>query len=188
MDNPTLLISYSHNDFLELIQCVRQLSEKSTLDYVIAIAPILLSVVAVIISILVAQRQNKIAFFEKRFEVFSEIQRCLAFERLLAEAHTPQLAYDAFCVAYGSNRQVAPLNRGWATQKYIPIEKKLMQSYVLFKGIDEHMISELCRSLLAVLLQIERQQDMETQKVQFQKCTTELLRQFCKIYNQMKLT
>ena len=174
-------------DYANLIEAIRQLSEKSILDYVIAIAPVVLSVVAVIISLCIASRQNRIDLFEKRFEVYAEIQRCFAFQRLLEDAHSPRQAYDAFCTAYGCDESVDLLKHGWAVQKYIPIEKKLMQSHFLFSGIDEKILSNICKSLLAVLLQIEHQRDFENQKIQFDTSTSKLLMQFCKIHDQLKL-
>ena len=173
--------------YRDLIEAVRQLSEKSVLDYVIAIAPIVLSIVAVIISLSIAYRQKKIDLFEKRFEVYAEIQRCLAFQRLLTDARSPKKAHEAFCAAYGCDESVDFLKHGWAVQKYIPIEKQLMQAHFLFNGINEQMLSNVCRSLLAVLLQIETQDDLQNQKLQFNKSTTELLQQFCKIHDQLKL-
>lgn len=173
--------------YVELLEAIRRLSKMSTWDYVIAIAPILLSVVAVIISIYVAYRQNKITLFDKRFEVFAEIQRCLAFERLLSNAGNPHKAYDAFCIAYGCVEPIDCLQHGWAAQKYIPIEKRLMQSCFLFNCIDEKMISNVCRSLLAVLLKIEKQQDLEEEKAQFNTNSNELLSQFSKIYDVLEL-
>lgn len=173
--------------YVDLINAIRQLSEKSILDYIIAIAPIVLSVVAVIISLYIASRQNRIDLFEKKFEIYAEIQRCLAFQRLLVDAHSPQKAYDAFCAAYGCDEPINLLKHGWAVQKYIPIEKKLMQSHFLFNGIEEKMLSNVCKSLLAVLLQIETQRDLENQKIRFDTSTSELLNQLVKIHNQLKL-
>lgn len=45
-------------------------------DYIIPLTPILLSVIAIIISIKTSKRQNKISLFDKRYEVF---KRCLHF-------------------------------------------------------------------------------------------------------------
>lgn len=172
--------------YAQLIEAVRQLAVKNAWDYSIAIAPILLSAIAIIISISVAHQQNKIALFDKRFEAFAEIQKCLAFERLLSNAKNPQIAYDAFCAAYGCNESIECLQHGWATQKYIPIERTLMQSCFLFNCIDENIISNVCKSLLSVLLKIETQQDLEKEKAQFKCATTELLRRFSKLCKQLK--
>lgn len=174
-------------DYQELIIAIESLAEKDVWDYVIAIAPIILSVIAVFISVDVARQQNRIALFEKRFNVYVEIQRCLSFERLLKESNGPQGAYIAFCIAYGLDSSIEHIENGWASRKYIPIEKTLMQSCFLFDCINEQMISNICKSLLAVLFKIEKQQDVEKEKVQFEKNLMELLRCFSDMYSEIEV-
>ena len=47
---------------------------KDCIDYLSAIVPILLSVVAIVISIRVANQQNRIALFEKRYQTYELLQ------------------------------------------------------------------------------------------------------------------
>lgn len=53
----------------ELIEVIKQSNQASLFDCCVTIAPILFSLIAIIISICVAYKQNKIALFEKRFKV-----------------------------------------------------------------------------------------------------------------------
>lgn len=69
----------------ELVSAIEKLAEKSTFDYIIIIAPILLSIIAIGISIFTAHRQNKIALFEKRYEVISEVKSILAFAKTVSD-------------------------------------------------------------------------------------------------------
>jgi len=51
----------------ELIEAIEKLSQKGWVDYLIIIVPILLSVIAVWISLATAHKQNKIALFDMRY-------------------------------------------------------------------------------------------------------------------------
>lgn len=57
----------------ELIEVVRQSNQTSVFEHLIMWIPILFSLIAIIISICVAHKQNKIALFEKRFKVIHVI-------------------------------------------------------------------------------------------------------------------
>ena len=53
----------------ELVKAIEKLSEKDAVDYLLIIVPILISLVAIFISVAIAIRQNKIAMFELRYSV-----------------------------------------------------------------------------------------------------------------------
>ena len=63
----------------DLTQAVQALSQKGLLDYLQIILPIVLSAIAIWISIRTASKQNKIALFEKRMSVLNEIERITCF-------------------------------------------------------------------------------------------------------------
>lgn len=52
----------------ELVEVLKVSNQRTLWDYLIAIAPIIISVTALVVSIKTTQKQNKIALFEKRFE------------------------------------------------------------------------------------------------------------------------
>ena len=51
----------------ELVKAIEKLAEKDLIDYLLVIVPILVSIVAIFISIATAKKQNKIALFERRY-------------------------------------------------------------------------------------------------------------------------
>lgn len=63
----------------ELIPILEQMAQKTLVDYLAIIAPLVLSVVAIVISISTTRKQNKIALFEKRYEAASQIATLLSF-------------------------------------------------------------------------------------------------------------
>ena len=65
----------------ELVKAIEKLAEKDIIDYLIIFVPIAISLVTIVISIRTAQKQNKIALFEKRYNCLfcrkaNEIWRC----------------------------------------------------------------------------------------------------------------
>ena len=82
---------------------------KTTIDYLLVVIPIVVSVVAIVISLQATRQQNRIALFEKRFSVFCCLQKCAAFDRLLEDAKNPHDAYVAYCSAFGIEQVVTLL-------------------------------------------------------------------------------
>lgn len=63
----------------DLIKAIEKLAEKDIIDYLIIIVPIAISVIAIIISIATAKKQNKIALFERRYSCLFQIKMILNF-------------------------------------------------------------------------------------------------------------
>lgn len=55
----------------ELVNVIELSNQKTCWDYLIVVAPIALSLVAIVISAKIAKTQNKISLFEKRYEVYA---------------------------------------------------------------------------------------------------------------------
>ncbi len=70
----------------ELVKAIEKMSEPNYLDYLAIVMPIALSLVAIIISISTARKQNKIALFQERYAIYQEVLECedLAFMCILA--------------------------------------------------------------------------------------------------------
>lgn len=62
----------------ELIIAIEKLSNKTVLDYFIAFVPLILSIVAIYISIDSTRKQNKIALLDKRIEIYNNLKICLS--------------------------------------------------------------------------------------------------------------
>lgn len=62
----------------ELISAIEKISDKTWFDYCIAIAPLILSLVAIYISIDSTRKQNKIALLDKRLEIYMNLKECIS--------------------------------------------------------------------------------------------------------------
>ena len=156
------------NSSLErLIEAVQNSGEKTIVDYLLIAIPIVVSIIAVIISVHNTNQQNKIALFEKRFSVYSYIQKCLVFDRLLEDAKKPRDAYIAYCSAFGVKQGLLHVDDGWAILEYKQIEENLMQSYLLFDCLDDNTVKDCCTALLIVLKCIESDIDILENKQKY---------------------
>ena len=79
----------------ELIRVIQELGELSWMDYVqliLTIITIIISAVALIFAIRIprkiAEAQNKIALFEKRYNIFQFYEKCISFSNALKRAET----------------------------------------------------------------------------------------------------
>ena len=57
----------------DIVNAIEKLAEKTWVDYALIGAPIILSIVAIGITIYVARKQNKIALFEKRYNCLYQL-------------------------------------------------------------------------------------------------------------------
>ncbi len=55
----------------ELVEVIKLSNQKTLWEYLIVLIPIIISIVAIVISIKTAKEQNKISLFEKRYEAIS---------------------------------------------------------------------------------------------------------------------
>lgn len=62
----------------ELILAINNLSNKTWFDYFVAIAPLVLSIVAIYISIDSTRKQNKIALLDKRLAIYTDLKICIS--------------------------------------------------------------------------------------------------------------
>ena len=74
----------------ELIQAIEKISQKDWVDYLIIIVPIMLSVIAVWISLATASKQNKIALFDMRYKALKHFQKIIEFCYVI-------MSLDQFC-------------------------------------------------------------------------------------------
>lgn len=63
--------AYMKKILSELIEVIELANTKTLWDYLIVSVPIIISVIAIFVSVGTAKRQNRIALFEKRYEVIS---------------------------------------------------------------------------------------------------------------------
>lgn len=171
----------------ELVDAINQSHSKDLIDIISIFSPLVLSVVAIAISVYTMHKQNKISLFEKRFKVYCQFQKCWSFERLLETVNNSQEAITVFSMAFDLYDHNALINRLWFVEKYNLIQEVLMQAPFLFKEITDKEVSDLCKSLLAVLLKIEKDEDFSKEKEAYCEHSFKLLQKFSKIHKQLGL-
>ncbi len=87
----------------ELIKAVESISEKNWIDYGLIFVPILISILAVVISVLTAKKQNKIALFEIKYGVISQIRLIKAFSNCLKDSINSITILSAFDSCFEMN-------------------------------------------------------------------------------------
>lgn len=65
----------------ELVKAIENLSNKTIVDYLLIVIPIIISVIAIIISLNSTNKQNKIALFEIRYAIFKDLKQILEFDK-----------------------------------------------------------------------------------------------------------
>lgn len=121
----------------ELINVIEELGRKDFLDIVAAFSPIILSVIAIVISIYVARKQNKIAMFDMRYEAMFRLKTVLSFAVSIEKIDDPKIAVALFDGYFGcdilncSDRGNAVIK---ARAEVETIKKDLLMIGFLFEG------------------------------------------------------
>lgn len=87
----------------ELVKAIEKLAEKDLIDYLLVIVPILVSIVAIFISIATAKKQNKIALFERRYNCLFQIKTVLAFSKTIETPFDRKVIIALFDSFWGTN-------------------------------------------------------------------------------------
>ena len=85
-----------------IIQAIEKLSEKSVIDYLLVAVPIIISVLAIIISVKTTRKQNRIALFELRYNCLFQIQTILSFGEAIKDDTDPMLILSLFDLFWGT--------------------------------------------------------------------------------------
>lgn len=73
------------------------------LDYALVIVPILVSCVAIVISLTISKKQNKIAMFQIRYTAIFQMQTILNFTKGLEGTNNPKIVLRLFDSLWGTN-------------------------------------------------------------------------------------
>ena len=87
----------------ELIQKWTSLPLEDKVDYFIIIIPIVLSVVAIYISVATARKQNRIALFDKRYVAITQINAMITFAAGIRDCDSPNIICGLFDTYFDSN-------------------------------------------------------------------------------------
>lgn len=175
------------NCHYRLIAAISALSEKNAFDYIIAIGPILLSVIAIVISICTTRKQNKIALFEKRCCVLDTIRRIIFLSKIvvtLEESYisTEEQRGQQFAISQKSYQMCESYNSTFGTKlnykdknsgilsmlesKY-NVERELMQAKYLFCPEIDTLLLEMSKTMVGYMIDIISQKDTGLSKKEF---------------------
>ena len=87
----------------DLVKAIEKLAEKTWVDYLLIIVPIVISIVAIGIAIYTSNKQNRIALYQLRYQALSRLKRVLLFEEYVLSNATPADIVDGANVFF-SNR------------------------------------------------------------------------------------
>lgn len=120
--------------------------QRDLFDYFATGITLLLSIIAVIIAVSTARKQNKIALFEKRFVVYREFQNCIGFAEILDVDTTSMEFIEMYNFVFSTNFDTN--DNSMSTWLYIAksvkmIVETLHQAVFLFPFICESDISDI---------------------------------------------
>lgn len=145
----------------DIIDAINRLNENSWMDYVqlgATVVGIIISALAVFYAVKVpkkiAEEQNSIALFEKRYEFFSVFRKCVSFASTLKEDATASTVKSMFWVLFSDNdMQQVDL------EVLVPLQMRVMdtlkQGYFLFDFETKQYIEPLVKQIPEILLVID---------------------------------
>lgn len=136
-----------------VIKAIEKLAEKNIIDYLLVIVPIAVSIVAMVISITISKKQNKIALFERRYNCLFQIKTLLAFSKSVEITFSREIIIKLFDSFWGTN--IANLSGDdqlvFVGSQIEIIKKDVEQATFLFKykfNIQPKDIVDSCQSVL----------------------------------------
>jgi hypothetical protein len=111
------------------------MNQRDVWDFVAIIAPLLLSVVAVYISVRTTKKQNKIALFEKRYSCFFPIRVILNFAETITDTPNKKVVLGLFDAFWGTSvsRMSGDRQTIEAKTQLETIKKDIVQAPYLYK-------------------------------------------------------
>ena len=110
----------------ELIEAVKMSSQSSGWDKALVVIPIVISVIALFISLYIAYRQNKIALFEKRYRVVYLVKSIITFSEQI-EHCTDETIYPIYMSTFRCDSDER------SKSKYFVISIRVLETDLLTK-------------------------------------------------------
>ena len=145
----------------ELISAIRELGQLGCIDYIQLLIAAAAALFAILVPYRVAHIQNKIALFEKRYSLYTEIEKCITGAKLLQfKGEVNDLKTTDFLM-------VKTFSDGWIKLNDVTEEKnseifsnvlnKLKQADFLYDKKSAQEITNLAGKLFYILVDIERE-------------------------------
>ena len=139
----------------EIVTAIEKLAEKDIVDYLLIIAPILISIVAIIISIATSCKQNKIALYEQRYRCLTQVKRIISFSEMIKKNKNPVIVLELFDAMWGSNVSTSSGDAQIIRAKYQMeiIKDDVEQITFLFKHSSYESLALIIKNLHTIMLE-----------------------------------
>lgn len=87
----------------EIVSAIEKLSQKTWVDYLLISVPIAISVVAIVISVRISNKQNKIALFNCRYNAVLQAKTLMELEKIIYQENSSKLILAAFDMFFETN-------------------------------------------------------------------------------------
>jgi len=75
----------------DIVNAIEKLAEKNWVDYFLIIVPIVISIIAIGITVYTARKQNRIALFQLRYKALCRLNCILLFDKNVLEYKSPDI-------------------------------------------------------------------------------------------------
>ena len=161
------------DEITKLINAINNLGYPNWLDYVQVIATIIsviISALAVIMAVRIpkkiAEKQDKIALFNKRFDSFSSLQKCLAFAELIKTINKVD-DYQVAALYFFGNEKGLPFEVKKVKVNVIQESIMLQQLSFLFNGVDYNEVGILFTAFKNFVFSLDTTNNIEELKTKF---------------------
>lgn len=154
---------------------------------VVSILSAIASFMAVWYAIRVADKQNQIALFEKRYECFQLFEQCVTLVRCATNLKNDLSVEEQCCYMLGIQK-IESLNKFELERKIAKYEYAMHEMEFLFSGITEKDAKELFDSLSLYIQAIINKQNTEECKQRYVKAMIEFGKYADEIWGTMKLS
>lgn len=134
----------------------------------------------------IADRQDKIALFEKRYESFQLFQRCFALYKVSIK-EVPKEKIEFYCLQILQIKKFDDLDERYLIDKITQFELLIHQMTFLFPDIQEEDTSNLYISLYSYLSDVVFQNDIENSKQDYIKSMENFLVYTDRIWDSLQI-
>ncbi|MEA4937992.1 MAG: hypothetical protein VB091_00220 [Christensenella sp.] len=134
----------------ELIEAINRLSERDWFDYSSALLPLVLSIVAILIAINTSKRQNRIALFDIRYELFTELSLLIKRWHYFANAISGYAVDDLGNRIYYVSLTMLSLYYGNGTTRYNKAESYLRDNLASQRKITDDIESIISKDSISI--------------------------------------
>ena len=136
----------------DVVNAIEKLSEKDPVDYLLIIIPIILSFLAIIISISTARKQNRIALFEKKYKALCLLNAIINFEKSIEKLDNAVIIVQCFDMAFNSDvaQHTSDMALIKASSILDQVDRDISVIYYTTNGKYRPMINDILKSLAIV--------------------------------------